>query len=98
MDTPSISTTQTFIGQQGQLQSRAMLPVRIAVAAKVMCYRAIRRELEVDDVINPWICFHYGGYENVPQNWRANRNTLVQRGMDGLIGYALFATTHSRGS
>jgi hypothetical protein len=58
-----------------------------------MAYRAIRREVEVDGIIyNPWCCYHFNNYREVPQNRRANRNTRVLRGNVGLLGDGPFAT------
>lgn len=48
-----------FTSQPGQCTSRTTLPLRVANAAKVMCYRAIRREFIRDDdqPVSPCSCF-----------------------------------------
>lgn len=90
----SVSRFQQAIEADGTACSRTTMPLRAAIAAKVMCYRTLRRELENDEgvAVNTWACFHFGGYTEVPQKWRNNRNALVQQGYEGLINYTPFRT------
>lgn len=92
---PTLNRFAHFTTAPGQCSSRTALPVRVATAARVMCYRAVRRELlnPDNDIVHTWSCFNYDRYLNVPQNWRANRNAIIQQGMNGLIDGNPFKTS-----
>lgn len=93
---PTRGRFQRYVETPGQVMARTELPVRVITAAKVFAYRTIRREFEDEDdedvAYNSWACFDFDRYRDVPENWRANRNTKIQRGTDGLITYAPFKT------
>lgn len=60
------------IEEEGQACSRTNMPLRAAIAAKVMCYRTIRKEFDDQEgvAVNTWSCFWFDGYRTVPGTWR----------------------------
>lgn len=92
----SFNRQQQFVDNSGRVSSRTMLPTRLAVASKVMCYRALLREIEINGMAhNPWACYTFDRFQDVPNHWRANRNVRVTRGFEGLVAYAPFQTAEA---
>lgn len=91
---PATGRFQRYVETPGQVISQTQLPVRVITAAKVFEYRTVRREFEDEDdeeaETNPWSSFDFDRYRDVPENWRQNRNTRIQRGTEGLVTYAPF--------
>lgn len=85
---PATGRFQRYVETPGQVISRTQLPVRVITAAKVFAYRTVRREFEDEDDeeadTNPWSCFDFDRYRDVPENWRQNRNISQYR--EGLKG------------
>lgn len=67
--------------QDGRLTSHTHISVRLAAIAKVMNYRSLRPTRN----INPWACYDYSHYRQVPSTRKNNRNTVIQRGLEPLF-------------
>ncbi|KAJ8720691.1 hypothetical protein PYW08_006156 [Mythimna loreyi] len=77
------------ISGQGRVVSRTNVPTRIVTAARVMCYRVIREQI---DERHAWACLYWDRYRNTPAAWARNRNTYLVRGSSGLFEWTSFST------
>jgi hypothetical protein len=55
---------------------------RLSVAARIMAYRMRK---EADGVRNPWSCYDFNNYHDVPPDWIATRNSVFEFGQVGKL-------------